>query len=111
MTTDDVTNLNLVLYRTFVYWGLCPPYPRPVSDDDIVDYFSCRRFGVFPIFSNFEKIEKKLTLPEVRFSRELKICKLYLYKLYYYKNLYFISQFFDKDSKNIILFYVPSVVF
>ena len=59
--------------------------PRPVRDDDTVDNFFCRQIGVFPIFSNFEKIEKKRTLPGVRLSPQMKISKLYLYKLYYYK--------------------------
>ena len=68
--------------------------PRPVSDDDTVDYIFCRRFWVFSIFYNFEKIEKKPTLPGVRLSTQIKINKLYLYKLYYYKNLFFISQLF-----------------
>ena len=72
--------------------GSAPRTPRPVSDDDTVDNFSCRRIGVFSIFSNFERIEKKRTLPDVRLSREIEITKLYLYKLYYYKNFFFISQ-------------------
>ena len=74
--------------------GQSPRTPRPVSDDDTVDNFSCRLFGVFPIFPNFEKIEKKRTFPNVRFSGQQIISKLYLYKLYYYTNLFFISQFF-----------------
>ena len=69
-----------------------PRTPRPVNDDDTVDNFSCRRIDVFSIFSNFERIEKKRTLPDVRSSREIEITKLYLYKLYYYKNFFFISQ-------------------
>src|ERR1700755_1516377 len=74
--------------------GLCPRTPRPVSDDDTVDNFSCRQFGVFLIFRISKKLGKKRTLPGVRFSRQVKISKLYLYKLYYYKNLFFISQCF-----------------
>ena len=71
--------------------GSAPRTPRPVSDDDTVDNFSCRRIGVFSIFSNFERIEKNGPCLTYDY-REIEITKLYLYKLYYYKNLFFISQ-------------------
>ena len=88
-TTDDVTNLNLVLYRTFVYGDSAPRIPQPLSDDDTVDNFSCRQIGVFPIFSNFEIFLEKTDIARRKILTTDKISKLYLYKLYYYKNFFF----------------------
>ena len=87
--------------------GSAPRTPRPVSDDDTVDNFSCRRIGVFSIFSNFERIEKNGPCLTYDY-RDIEITKLYLYKLYYYKNFFLFPKVsylkFDKDSKNVILF-------
>src|SRR6201990_284975 len=63
--------------RTFVYGGLCPPYPRPVSDDDIDLSINRYRFIVSTIWTTCKKMlstfwtKKKSCL---RFGREAKFC-------------------------------------
>ena len=56
-TTDDVRNLNQLYPEHMSTGGSAPRTPRPVSDDDTVDNISCRQFGLFLIFSNFEKTD------------------------------------------------------
>ena len=116
-TTDDVTNdnwwrnkLKLGIIPSICLRGTLPPYP-PTREW----WWYCRQLFLSTIwgishFFQFRKNWKKRTLPGVRFPRQLKISKLYLYKLYYYKNFFLFPNVsylkFDKDSKNVILFYV-----
>ena len=95
--------------------GSAPRTLRPVSDDDTVDNFSCRRIRVFSIFSNFERIEKNgpcLTYDYREAYKKVNFTYInFIIIRIFFLFLNFSYLNFSKDSKNINFFYVGSVVF